>query len=163
MRRPAVVVAVSFVLAATACSTVEGASGPAPSSSVVSTDLTEPSEDAPPSSTGRATSSPVPTAPASPTDRAGTPTPSGAGATFTAADDGTMAGLRVGETAELLQADPLAADPRVDGTSVELVEVVSVAGTDRREWELRAIAPGTTHLAVPDDPSAFALTIIVHE
>lgn len=64
-------------------------------------------------------------------------------------------------TTELLQSDPQAADPTVDGDSIELVEVVNVMGSGRRQWEVRAVAPGTSELTVPDDPEPFTVTLTV--
>lgn len=136
MRRPAPsgLVAAGLALAATACggpTTVPAAEGPSAST------VADPSTDAP------------------------TATSPDAGRTLTVADDGAEVVLLVGEQVELVQSDPLSADPTVDGEAVELVEVVSVAGSGQREWEVRGLVPGVAHLTVPDGATTFGVTIEV--
>ena len=63
------------------------------------------------------------------------------------ADDGRVFTMQVGQTAQLVVLDPHAADPSVEGDSVEVIPVFNVTGSGRREWELRAVAPGRTTLA----------------
>lgn len=75
------------------------------------------------------------------------------------ADDGRTYSMTVGQGSDLTIQDPLAADPVVEGQSVELVELHNITASGAREWELRAVAPGTTVLTWAD-PS-FTLTIEV--
>lgn len=63
------------------------------------------------------------------------------------ADDGRAFTMKVGQTAELVVPDPHAADPSVEGDSVEVIAVLNLTGSGQREWELRAVAPGRTTLA----------------
>ena len=67
--------------------------------------------------------------------------------TITPADDGRTFTMAVGQTAGLVVPDPDAPEPIVEGESVEVVAVVNVAASGRREWELRAVAAGRTTLA----------------
>jgi predicted secreted protein len=66
--------------------------------------------------------------------------------TLTPADHGRVYVMQVGQTTSLIVPDPYAPDPDVRGTSVEVVEVVNVDASGRREWELRALKPGRTTL-----------------
>lgn len=66
----------------------------------------------------------------------------GAGRLFTPADDGVNAWLAVGDTARLIVPDPSASDPDVEGEAIELVEVINIAASGRREWEIHARRPG---------------------
>jgi len=86
----------------------------------------------------------------------GTPVP----LTVTPADDGRVFTMRAGQTAELVVADPDAPDPGVEGTSVLVVPVVNVQASGRREWELRAIAPGRTTIRAGGTQS-YAITLVV--
>ena len=68
--------------------------------------------------------------------------------------------MRVGDTAELVVADPDAPDPIVDGVSVLVIPVVNVQASGRREWELRAVAPGRTMMrAGGSQPYAITLDV----
>jgi hypothetical protein len=71
--------------------------------------------------------------------------------TLTPANDKGVFTMKVGQTAGLVVSDPSAPDPEVDGRSVEVVEVVNVTASGRREWELRAVAPGRTTLRAGGD------------
>jgi hypothetical protein len=53
----------------------------------------------------------------------------------------------VGSTVEFVVPDPASPAPRVDGTAVELVELIDVTGSGRREFEVRAITLGTAIVA----------------
>lgn len=66
----------------------------------------------------------------------------GAGRLFTPADDGVDAWLAIGDTARLIVPDPSAPDPEVEGEAIELVEVINIAASGRREWEIHARRPG---------------------
>lgn len=82
--------------------------------------------------TSSATATAAPTSP-NPAPRALTP-----------ADDGRTYTMTVGQVARLVVSDPEAPDPEVDGTSVLVIPVVNITASGQREWELRAIGPGTT-------------------
>jgi hypothetical protein len=64
-------------------------------------------------------------------------------AALTPADDGAVVPLRVGGHAELLVPGGASVGPQVMGGAVELVEVLNAAATGHREWEVRAVRPGT--------------------
>lgn len=66
--------------------------------------------------------------------------------TLTPANDGGVYTMKVGQSAGLIVPDPTAPDPEVQGRSVEVVEVVNIDASGRREWELRAVASGRTTL-----------------
>ena len=66
--------------------------------------------------------------------------------TLTPANSGGVFTMKVGQTAGLIVPDPNAPDPDVQGRSVEVVDVVNVDASGRREWELRAVASGRTTL-----------------
>ena len=144
---PRSLVAVGIVLTAIAC----GQSGDAPAASPQGPAATTATTPA-----GAAPSGGAPT----PGDHGATPT-SDAGRTITADDDGDVVVLSVGDQVELVQADPLSPDPVVTGDAVELVEFVNVTGSTSREWEIRALAPGTAEVAVPDTGGTFRITIEV--
>lgn len=83
------------------------------------------------------------------------------GRRLTAADDGAQIWLRVGETATLLQDNHLAPDPTVDGDAIELVELVNIAASGDRQWEIRARTPGEAVIRVEDPPDAFVIRVRV--
>jgi hypothetical protein len=66
--------------------------------------------------------------------------------TLTPKDDGGVFAMQVGQTLGLIVPDPQAPDPEVEGKSVEVVAVVNIDASGRREWELRAVAPGRTKI-----------------
>jgi hypothetical protein len=81
------------------------------------------------------------------------PGPASPERTFTPADDGAVVPLRVGQTVELVVPGPAAAEPRVEGEAVALVEVRGVRGGGGREWEVRAVRAGTAYVrGVGTDP-----------
>ena len=61
-------------------------------------------------------------------------------------DDGSTFVLTVGQTTALRTTDPEAADPELEGTSVLVIPVLNVAAGTGREWEVRAVEPGTSTL-----------------
>lgn len=148
-----------LVLATTGCAGQESTTPP--SASAPTTDQGTPTTRTTPTPAGSTTGPAETPGGPSPSGPASRPTFEAAGHTFTAADDGVHAHLAPDATTALLQSDPRAADPTVDGDSIELVEVVNVTGSGRREWEVRAVAPGTSVLTVPDDPEAFTITLTV--
>ncbi len=66
--------------------------------------------------------------------------------TLTPANDGGVFTMKIGQTIGLIVPDPDAPDPVVEGRSVDVVTVVNIDASGRREWELRAIASGRTTL-----------------
>jgi len=66
--------------------------------------------------------------------------------TLTPANDGGVYTMKVGQTVGLIVRDPHAPDPEVQGRSVEVIEVVNIDASGRREWELHAVASGRTTL-----------------
>jgi hypothetical protein len=61
-------------------------------------------------------------------------------------DDGGVFTMTVGRTVGLVVPDGTAPDPKVEGDSVEVVTMNNIDGSNRREWELRAIRAGRTVL-----------------
>jgi hypothetical protein len=70
--------------------------------------------------------------------------------------------MAVGQTAQLVVQDPHATEPVVEGDSVEVVALVNVTASGRREWELRGLAPGRTTL-VGDGSQRYVITVDVAE
>jgi hypothetical protein len=149
--RPRSLVAVGLVLTAIGCGSSGESSATSPGTPPSTAATTGPGQPGPTGSGPSPGQSPD-DSPAASTD---------AGRTLTAADDGVVIDLDVGEQVELVQSDPLAPDPSVTGDAVELVEVVNVTGSNQREWEVRARAPGTADLSVPDASDTFHVTIEV--
>jgi hypothetical protein len=52
--------------------------------------------------------------------------------------------MSVGQTSTLVLTDAAAAEPELVGTSVLLIQVVNIDASSRREWEVRAVEPGTS-------------------
>lgn len=71
---------------------------------------------------------------------------------LTPEDDGAEVALPVGGTARLRVPGGTSGEPSVTGTAVELVELRNAAATGQREWEVRAVTPGTglVHGAEPE-------------
>ena len=80
--------------------------------------------------------------------------------TVTPADTGQTFSMAVGQTAELIVPDPRAPDPVVAGSSIELVEVVSLAATNQREWELRAVTEGRSTIT-GGGAEPYVITVVV--
>ena len=83
-----------------------------------------------------------------------------AGRFVTRADDGRVLAMQVGETRELRTRDALAPEPTVDGDAVEAVGIDNVQAGSGRGWELRAVRPGRSSIAVAG-AEPFAVTIEV--
>lgn len=66
--------------------------------------------------------------------------------TLTPADDGSTFTMTVGRTTTLRLADPDEPEPEVEGSAVLLIRSVNVGASDAREWEVRAVEPGTATL-----------------
>lgn len=65
---------------------------------------------------------------------------------LTPADDERTVTMAVGDVTDLVVPDPFAPDPVVEGSSLEVVELVNVQASGNRQWELRAVRTGTTVL-----------------
>lgn len=100
---------------------------------------------------------PTPSAPGRAT-AASRPLP--AGRFVTRADDGGVLVMRVGETRELRTRDALAPEPTVDGNAIEVIGIDNVQAGSGRGWELRAVRPGRSRIAVAG-AEPFAVTIEV--
>jgi predicted secreted protein len=79
--------------------------------------------------------------------------------TVTPADDGARFTMPEGTTTTLRVQDPSAPDPVVEGAALLLVPVVNVTDSGAREWELRAVAPGTSSVTGHDPDYAFVVTV----
>ncbi|MFK0218899.1 hypothetical protein ACIQWN_12025 [Streptomyces vinaceus] len=93
----------------------------------------------------------------------GTPPPA-QGRVLTGADDGFAGRLTVGQTARLRLPLPEGGpEPTAEGDAVLLIRISNVTGTGHREWELRAVHPGTTRIRVPrpSTPTPATLTLTV--
>ncbi len=66
--------------------------------------------------------------------------------TVTPDDDGTTYMMRLEQSSRLVVPDPMAPEPRVEGQSVLVIEVLNIQPTGKREWELMPVAPGRTVL-----------------
>jgi hypothetical protein len=77
------------------------------------------------------------------------------------ADDGATYALAPGAAVDLVVAGTAVPDLEVEGTSIEVVDTMNIDDSGQRQWELRAVAEGTTVLrgggAVP-----FTLTLSVY-
>ncbi|MEV6576769.1 hypothetical protein AB0M92_01230 [Streptomyces sp. NPDC051582] len=90
--------------------------------------------------------------------------PPAQGRVLTGADDGFAGRLTVGQTARLRLPLPEGGpQPTARGDAVLLIRVGNVTGTGHREWELRAVHPGTTRITVPRPaaPTPATLTLTV--
>ena len=80
-----------------------------------------------------------------------------------AADDGASFTMTVDQTTTLRVTDVEASDPILDGESVIVIPVVNVAPGDGRQWEVRAVAPGTSTIRGVDAGLDWTITLIVSE
>ncbi|MFE2874717.1 hypothetical protein ACFXG6_26615 [Streptomyces roseus] len=90
--------------------------------------------------------------------------PPAQGRVLTGADDGFAGRLAVGQTARLRLPLPEGGpQPTARGDAVLLIRVGNVTGSGHREWELRAVHPGTTRITVPRPtaPAPATLTLTV--
>ena len=76
-------------------------------------------------------------------------------------DDGAVLHLRVGENADLIVRDPSAADPVVVGDAVTLVEIANARPSGLREWEIRALRPGSASIRAQERGDRFTITVTV--
>lgn len=79
--------------------------------------------------------------------------------TVTPADDGARFTMPEGTTTTLRVQDQSAPDPVVEGAAVLLVPVVNITDSGAREWELRAVAPGTSTVTGRDPDYSFVVTV----
>lgn len=79
--------------------------------------------------------------------------------TVTPEDDGGTFTMTVGASSELVISDPDAPDPVITGAAIDLIPIVNVTDSGGREWELRAVAPGST--TIRGSSPEFELTITV--
>jgi hypothetical protein len=77
----------------------------------------------------------------------------------TPADDGARFTMTVGATSTLRLQDTSAPEPVASGTSVLVVPVVNVTDSGVREFELRAVSPGTSTIRGSDPDYAFTLVV----
>src|SRR6478609_1128861 len=94
---------------------------------------------------------------------ASTPSPSGTAEPvpkrLTPEDDGGRFTMVAGTTSALRVDDPAAPDPTVVGESVLVVPVLNVTDSGVREWELRAVTPGTTTVTGRDPDYTLTITV----
>ena len=64
-----------------------------------------------------------------------------------------------GTTTTLRVQDQSAPDPVVEGAAVLLVPIVNITDSGAREWELRAVAPGTSTVTGRDPDYSFVVTV----
>ena len=74
-------------------------------------------------------------------------------------DDGGTFAMTTGTTSSLVVGDTSAADPAVSGDAVLLVQVVNVVDSGVREWEVRALRPGTSTITSTHPP--YTITVVV--
>lgn len=73
--------------------------------------------------------------------------------------DGGHYSMTVGSTAALVVHGQGVDQPEVDGTSVLLIPVVNVTDSGAREWEVRAVEPGTS--TITSTTPAYTITLTV--
>ena len=78
---------------------------------------------------------------------------------LTPEDDGGLFTMPDGTTTTLRVTDPTAPDPTVVGASVLVVPVLNVTDSGVREWEPRAVAPGTTTVTGHDPDYTLTITV----
>ena len=78
---------------------------------------------------------------------------------LTPAADGSHYSMTVGSTAALVVQGQGVDQPEVDGTSVMLIQVVNVTDSGAREWEVRAVEPGTSTITSTTPPYTITLTV----
>lgn len=76
-------------------------------------------------------------------------------------DDGAVLHLRVGENADLVIRDPSAPDPIVVGDALTLVGTDNARSSGVREWEIRAIRPGSASIRAQERGTRFTIEVTV--
>ena len=79
------------------------------------------------------------------------------------ADDGSAYAMTVGQTTTLRLAEPDATEPEVEGAAVLLIAVVNVTGSGAREWEVRAVEPGSAAIHGSAAEGTWTIEFIVSE
>jgi predicted secreted protein len=79
--------------------------------------------------------------------------------TVTPTDDGARFTMAEGTTTTLRVQDQSAPDPVVEGAAVLLVPIVNITDSGAREWELRAVAPGTSTVTGRDPDYSFVVIV----
>jgi predicted secreted protein len=74
-------------------------------------------------------------------------------------DSGSTFALRLGATTSFVLRDPAAPEPQAEGSSVLVIPTVNIQDSGVREWELRAVAPGTT--TIRGAGAAYEITFVV--
>lgn len=74
-------------------------------------------------------------------------------------DSGSTFALRLGATTSFVLRDPDAPEPQAEGASVLVIPMVNIQDSGVREWELRAVAPGTT--TIRGAGAAYEITFVV--
>ncbi|WP_159899723.1 hypothetical protein [Ornithinibacter aureus] len=87
------------------------------------------------------------------------PSPSPAPRRLTPEADDSHYSMAMGSTTALVVREPGADEPEVDGASVILIPVVNVTGSGVREWEVRAVDPGTS--VITSTTPAYTITLTV--
>jgi hypothetical protein len=90
------------------------------------------------------------------------PDPAPAPRTLNPSHDGGVYTMKVGQTAGLIVPDPQAPDPEIEGQSVQVVALNNIDASGRREWELRAKAPGRTTIRAKGS-KPFTVTLDVRQ
>ena len=78
-----------------------------------------------------------------------------------AADARATFELTVGQTTTLRSTDPGAPEPELEGTSVLVIPVINVDASAGREWEVRAVEPGTSTLRGAEAGKEWEITLTV--
>lgn len=78
-------------------------------------------------------------------------------------DGGRMYSMTVGQTTTLRISDPDAAEPEAEGTAVLLIAVANVTGSGAREWEVRAVEPGTSTIVSDHHDPSWEITLVVED
>lgn len=115
-------------------------------------------QGAPPRATASAPGTTA-SAPSGTATASATPVTTPAPRLLTPADNSGRFTLALGSTTTLRVQDPTAEDPVVDGSAVIVVPVVNVASTSVREWEVRAVASGTSTVTGRDPDYTVTITV----
>ncbi|MGC5221218.1 hypothetical protein ACPW96_01325 [Micromonospora sp. DT81.3] len=97
------------------------------------------------------------------------PTPSPASSAVPAprfvgpSDNGQTYAMAVGQTTTLRISDPDAAEPEAEGTAVLLIAVANVTDSGAREWEVRAVEPGTSTIVGAGKDASWEITLVVED
>lgn len=124
------------------CSGGDGSDDTGGSAADARTDGTGTARPAGPGAPGTTDAAPTPSeAPEVSAPPGGLPT---APSILSPADDGAAYALARGAVVDLVVPGPAVPDLEVEGTSIEVVDTMNVDDSGQRQWELRAVADGTT-------------------